>query len=284
MKHSDVLAVIVSFNGVHLVPRCAAALRDQVGAIVVADNGSTGETVDILATLERETGVMVERLGGNLGIARAINVGARKARELGYKWLLTMDEDSVADPTMIDAYMRAVAEDPTRVFLAPLRGDVAATHRKDPHPISYAITSGNLVRVDLFDAIGPYENTFFTDCVDFDFSLRARRAGFTIWRVPDAAMAHTVGDVSHSGEVLARFYTQHSPFRRYYQYRGILYLTERHALRFPGFLLKLWLLQALQTALVVFRDPRPGESYRAMVRGVRDYLARRDAPTTVVVR
>jgi len=54
--------------------------------------------------------------------------------------------------------------------------------------------------------------------------------------------------------------------------------VERYWRDFPMFIGKLTLTQILLTLLIGFLDPRPLESYRAIVRGIRDYLARRDGP------
>ena len=40
--------------------------------------------------------------GENAGIAKALNVGARKAIEEGYKWLLTLDQDSKITESIIN--------------------------------------------------------------------------------------------------------------------------------------------------------------------------------------
>ena len=43
-------------------------------------------------------------LGENKGIAKALNVGIEKAKENGYKWALTMDQDSYFTENLLDKY------------------------------------------------------------------------------------------------------------------------------------------------------------------------------------
>ena len=278
MTAEDVLAVVVSYNGLHKTRQTVDALRGQVRHVVIVDNGSLPESLAVLQSLEREPGITVELLGENRGIGHALNVGVRRARERGSFWLLTMDQDSVVDASLIQAYGTAVQGDAGRVCLAPSIANNGRKREPATTVVRYAITSGNLVRVSLFDEIGLYDEGFFIDCIDFDFSLRVRRAGHAVHRVPDASMHHELGETLAVPAWLRRFYARHSPVRRYYMTRNLMYLAERYVLRFPVFIVKLGVLQLLLTLLVGFFDPSPLRSYRAMARGIRDYLARRTGP------
>ena len=142
--------------------------------------------------------------------------------------------------------------------------------------VPYAITSGNLVHVALYTEIGTYDEGLFVDCVDFDFSLRVRRAGYRVIRVSSAVMRHQLGETaSDLPPFVRRIYARHSPARRYYMARNYLYLAERYLLAFPMFVMKLGLLQSLMTVLIAPYDTDPSASYRATARGVWDYLRRR---------
>ena len=144
--------------------------------------------------------------------------------------------------------------------------------------MQYAITSGNLVRMHVIDEVGAYDASLFIDCVDFDFCLRLRRAGYLVHRVPDARMFHRLGEERPVPAFARRHYILHSPVRRYYMFRNYLYLAERHLLHFPGFIAKLGVGQAIIFVLMGFFDPRPAASYRAAFRGMAHWVARRRGP------
>ena len=282
MSSDDVLAVVVSFNGGQRLREACVALREQLAATLVVDNGSDAESLEILDALERELGLSVIRIGENRGVGYALNLGIEHARRLGCSWILTMDQDSIVGDAMMSSYQAALARDPHLVSLAPL------TSEREPGSVAparqdYAITSGNLVRLSVFDEVGPYDEGLFVDCVDFDFSLRLRRAGHEITRVPDARLWHRVGHPVAAPRWVRRFYTLHSPVRRYYMFRNYLYLAERHVRRFPLFILKLGMLQLVLLVLMGFYDPHPLASYRAVLRGVRDYVLRVSGPAPELV-
>jgi rhamnosyltransferase len=278
VNSKDVLAVVVSYNGLEQTRQGVDALRGQVGLIHIVDNGSDKESLAVLESLEREPGITVERLGDNKGLGYALNRGVQRARETGCTWLLTMDQDSVVDRSLMDAYRKAVQQNPTSVSLAP---QITTNSRKKDAVggvVSSAITSGNLVRVSIFDEVGLYDEGFFVDRIDFDFCLRLRRAGYVVHRVPAALMRHQLGHPVELPQVVRKYYARHSPIRSYYMYRNYMYLAERYLFKFPGFIVKLGLSQMLLLLLIGFLDPSPLASYRAIARGMWDYALRRDGP------
>jgi rhamnosyltransferase len=282
MTRDDVLAVVVSFNGAECIAGTVERLRTQVAGVHVVDNGSSAATLRVLSALEEVEGVTVERLADNHGIAHALNRGLARARALDVPWLLTMDQDSSVDPGLIAAYGRALAAHPDRVCLTPTITTGARRGAPDADDVvAYAITSGNLVRTDICEAVGGYDEGLFIDCVDFDFSLRLRRAGHAVYRVADAFMHHRLGEEREVPAFARRFYALHSPVRRYYMYRNYLYLAERHALRFPGFIAKLGLGQVILLPLIGLFDTTPLRSYGAVLRGVAHWVTRRRGPLPV---
>jgi rhamnosyltransferase len=278
VNSQEVLAVVVSYNGLQKTRQTVEALRRQVGHIHIVDNGSSAESLGVLESLEREPGITVERFGENRGVGYALNRGVQRAREMECTWLLTMDQDSVVDGALIEAYRAAVEQDPELVCLTPRI--TSRSRRKDAAggEISYAITSGNLVRVSVLDQVGLYDEGFFIDCIDFDFCLRLRRVGYAVHRVPAAMMEHQLGDSIDLPKAVQKYYARHSPVRRYYMYRNFLYVAERYLFKFPGFIFKLGLAQMLLLLLIGFLDSSPLASYRAIARGMSDYVLRREGP------
>jgi len=281
VNSQDLLAVVVSYNGLQKIRETVDALRSQVGHVHIVDNGSNAESLDVLETLERESGVTVERLAENRGVGYALNRGVERARQMGCAWLLTMDQDSVVDGSFIGAYRAALERDPEMTCLAPRITERNSKKDAARGEISYAITSGNLVRVSIFDEIGLYDEGFFIDCIDFDFCLRVRRAGYAVHRVPAALMQHQLGDSVELPNAITKYYARHSPVRRYYMYRNSMYMAERYLFQFPGFIAKLGLSQMLLLLLIGFLDPKPFASYRAIARGIWDYAVRKNGPYVV---
>jgi len=278
MNPKDVLVVVVSYNGFQTIGQTVCALRRQAGHIHIVDNGSDAETLEVLESLEREPDITVERLGKNRGVGYALNRGVQCARKMECTWLLTMDQDSVVDSSLIEAYCAAVEGDPTMVCLTPRITNRRRKKDAAGGAISYAITSGNLVRVSVFEQIGFYDEGFFIDCIDFDFCLRLRRAGYEVHAVPEAMLKHQWGDSVDPPKAHREYYARHSPVRRYYMYRNLMSMVARYLFEFPGFIVKLGLSSMLLLLLIGFLDSSPLASYRAIARGLWDYALRKDGP------
>ncbi|HRE79883.1 MAG TPA: glycosyltransferase, partial [Opitutaceae bacterium] len=70
--------------------------------IVVVDNGSAEEIGQSIARLSFVTYLPLTE---NAGIAAALNRGAAWARERGYEWMITFDQDSLPQAGMVSALL-----------------------------------------------------------------------------------------------------------------------------------------------------------------------------------
>lgn len=276
----SVMAVIISFNGASKLLETVHALRGQVEHIHIIDNASSEPTLTLLNALEALQGVSIRRLAENRGIGAALNLGVAKARADGFDWLLTMDQDSRADPCMLHAFRQCIQADSTRVCLTPTLVVHGTPGSEEEREVAYAITSGNLVNLALFDQIGLYNEDMFIDCVDFDFCLRLRAKGYRIFRAGKARLHHELGDPHQTNRPLARFYTQHSPLRRYYMYRNFLMLLKLHFKQFPAFLLKSSIVHLILLFLIPIYDPNSKLSLLAIAQGIHDSCVGRSGKCT----
>jgi rhamnosyltransferase len=118
----------------------------------------------------------------NVGMAAALNIAAARAMSEGYKWLLTMDQDSSFDSAQITGYFSSFRE------LFSNRLDVAMVgpqHARTPREENKAkvsevlslITSGSLLNLALWQQLGGFDEKLFIDEVDHEYGYRAVAAG-----------------------------------------------------------------------------------------------------------
>lgn len=276
----NILAVVVSYNGHHKTVRTVEALIGRVERVLVIDNASDRSSIALLKSLEGRESVSLQFLDRNTGIGFALNLAVGVAREQGFDWLLTMDQDSLADGSMIDEFEAALTRNPGWACLTPtlVLGGGRRNLSESDEPVSYAITSGNLIRMDVFDKAGAYDEGMFIDQIDFDFSLRVRRAGFGIFRVANAILTHELGDAEVPRSTLGKFHTFHTPLRRYYSYRNYLSLAKRHVRKFPVFIVKLGLIHMLQLVTITIYGHERARSLLFIWRGVLDFFLGRTGP------
>ena len=102
-------AVITTYNCYTSIERTILAIANQVGKVIIVDNGSEPETLDaIRGAIERNRLQTCEFLpqGRNLGIGAAMNIGVRAALAAGAAYILTLDDDTEASPGAVAELVR----------------------------------------------------------------------------------------------------------------------------------------------------------------------------------
>ncbi len=220
----SVTAVIPSWNSVDLLPRCldSLAAQDEECDVLVVDNGSEDGTV---AFLERE-GVPHIALGENTGFAAAVNLGAARVPAAA---ILALNADTVLEEGALGALAGALAADPRLGGVQPRILQLEQGRELDPaaarlysagqalsadgrafelgagrpqssrppgiHEIFGVCGAACLLRRQLFDQLGGYDERYFAFYEDVDLNVRARIAGWRFAYVPEAVVWH-VGNAS----------------------------------------------------------------------------------------
>ena len=232
MRLENIACIIVSYNIGSDIYKCYNSIKKQVGQVVIVDNGSNKETIRALKNIESDSDTSIIYLKKNEGIAVALNYGVKAAIDLKYEWVLTMDNDSKAASSMIENMMNCYDSFPNYkkeeiVSIAPTyvqEGSKVINNLKMEYSYeNLVITSGNLVKTDVFRKIGFFKENYFIDYVDNEFCLRILAEHKKIIQVNNAILEHNLGSVKTKKIFLKTIEsTNHSPIRRYYLVRNSL--------------------------------------------------------------
>jgi len=284
LLHNRVCAVIVSYNPPDALLDSLAAIRPQVTHLVLVDNGSAFDSVQMLEIARSTLNCEVIRNGSNIGIAKALNRGISYARSRGSQHVLFFDQDSkVANSdyvaSLLEAYGRSSGSIPI-AMVAPCYVDrISGTHlpiarRRDGSPIS-TMTSGTLVPIKTFAALGQYDERLFIDYVDIEFCLRCHQSRYVILEAPQAVLLHTLGRPTRHRLFGKSFVTtNHSASRRYYITRNRLLTMLRYwrDWQWLSYELKLSLSELVK---VVFVEENTKDKLSCATRGIADALRNR---------
>jgi rhamnosyltransferase len=216
-----------------IIPLLSASLAEAECAFVFV-NAIIDDAV-LQALYELGPACRIIRCAENLGVAEALNIIALHAILAGYGRVLMFDQDSRPPKGLVAGLSRAMdllaASGEQVAVVGP--GIVAprtqerefkspryfrARERLPAHgimPVRYVITSGSLVDLAAFRAIGKFRSDFFMDSVDTEWCFRAWSRGFSCWYVPALSMEHTIGE----GMLLGR-YPRQSAMRMYTWFRN----------------------------------------------------------------
>lgn len=237
-----VVAVIPTFRAPEELRGHVDDVLAQVRSVVLVDDG----TASTHALGIDDPRVMVIELPENGGIARALNVGFAAARESGATHVLTLDQDS----WIPEGYVRralleldeALARGEHAVGAVPSSaGGTGVVLDRDGHPFD-PIQAGQVVRLDVYDRVGPFDESLFIDAVDSEYTLRAWHEGFRYLLVPGADIGHELGTlvpITVFGRHLTlggrpRHLLYHAPFRTYYMVRNSVVLSRRYGQERPS--------------------------------------------------
>jgi len=251
---------------------------------MIVDNGFSAESLEPVEAAAQRLGATIVFLGSNLGIATALNTGLRLAREQGFRWLATFDQDSQATPGMIEEMARAFASYPQleRVAIVtpchvdrrlgfPVRDRGGEAKGEGWRIIPSTMTSGNLLNVAFATAVGGFDDSLFIDYVDHELCLRLRRQGYRILEATRATLLHSLGSMERRLFLFKRVtITNHSVVRRYYMSRNRLIVWRRYWKHEPVWVIRDIRRFLFETLYVVLYEKQVREKFQMILRGLRD--------------
>jgi rhamnosyltransferase len=258
----QVCAILVSYHPDAELPHRVSRILEQVGALVIVDNGSGDEARAMLERIAADSRVSLLLNPANLGVARGLNMGVEQARASAFGWVLLLDQDSDLHAGMLRTLIevRAAYPEPCRVAVigagfgeetglarepggrAPGAAEPAAAWQE----VESVITSGSLIPLAVHSAVGPFRDEFFIDYVDSEYCFRARAKGYRVVRTTQPLMAHTIGaPTRHSVLGVTKWTTNHSPDRRYYIARNDTVMLREYG----GYKFGSWALKSLRRRL-----------------------------------
>ncbi len=223
-----------------------AAIAAQVGMVVVIDNGGAAAAIGAA----QRVGVVIVDPGGNVGVAAGHNLALSHIFAAGCRHALLFDQDSLPQGDMIGELLRIegalLAAGRAVGAIGPLlvtadgrltgflrfsglwRHILAGADADLPVPAcrsDFLITSGTLLRREVFERVGPFDESLFIDNVDLEWCCRAASLGFACYGAVEARMEHALGDRMLLNPLGRRLIpTVHNPLRIYYITRNRLLL------------------------------------------------------------
>lgn len=120
--------------------------------------------------------------GKNVGIGYSLSTLCATAYTHGYPHLLFLDQDTgISYQTLefIETFSQSLSSEIRQQYAALVfNGQPGPDH--SVREVRLAISSGSLFNLPVLKQIGWHNVTYFVDCVDYEFCVRARRGGFKI--------------------------------------------------------------------------------------------------------
>ena len=245
----SIWVVVLTYNGLADTRKCLASVSALVRPgvrIVLVDNGSTDTTQEAVKTEFPWCEIL--RLDVNVGPAGGNNAGIRRALDAGAEWIVLLNNDTTVAPDLVDRLEQAANLHPGYGVLGPViyymfEPDVVMTDgvtfnppgfngffRRLEVPLKWSqplavvpvdVVNGccMMVRREVFERIGVFDQAIFIYHDETDFCLRAADAGYRCGVIDHAL-------IWHKGSSTMK--TAGKPMARYFDARNLLYVLRRH--------------------------------------------------------
>lgn len=248
--------LLLNWNTWEVSQSCLHSLRlldHPAWKVVVVDNNSVDGSADQIAEAFPEVELL--RQHENLGFAGGNNVGMRYLLDAGAEAVWILNNDTVVDPACLDCLLAELEQDPGvgvvthridyvdppgRLWYAggTIRGhSLRATHDRQGLPVSeagvardvdFVCACSQLVRREVLEQLGGFNDSFFAYCEDVDWCLRARAAGVRMRYLPEPVIVHLVSAATRKN-TLGSEGGSISAVAHYLNARNRTYLLRLHA-------------------------------------------------------
>lgn len=190
--------IIPCYNYAHFLPQAldsALAQTYQDKEIIVVDDCSTDDTEQLMAT--KYPGVKYIRHIQNKGLSATRNTGIEASTG---DWIMSLDADDWIDKDLLQLsidFANAKNADIVGVWQQEF-GERHEVHNFHPNPGHEDFLNGNkincssLFRRKVYDTIGGYDVRLLKGYEDWQYWLRATKAGFTVVTVPLALFHYRI--------------------------------------------------------------------------------------------
>lgn len=248
-----IAAGIVTYNpDIERLQENINAVIGQVEYLIIVDNASKNKE-EWLEKLSHNDKMSIIQNDTNKGIATALNQIVNYSEQLGCEWTLTLDEDSVVPANMIEEYRNYIDMERVAMIVPVIEDramaviDVEGTIERHHEYVDTAITSGTMMKNQVWKEVGGFTEELFIDYVDFDYCMKIKKAQYKILRVNSVRLLHELGNATEIklftflGRIFfwcppigrrfweMRYTTNHSPMRVYYVTRNQYYYMNHYA-------------------------------------------------------
>lgn len=170
----------------------------------------------------------------NIGLCKALNYGMKEANKRNFDWALLMDSDSEACEHMISLYRNILQNENKNniAALAPIHIFDRSKHvtYEGMKEISWAMTSGCLYNISIFEKLHGFKEELFVDGLDIDYCYKAREKGYKIIEVGSVQVKHFPAEsrIFKVGRKEMFKYGYASPWRYYMQARALVWIILRY--------------------------------------------------------
>lgn len=211
------------------------SIYNQSDLLIIIDNHSSN--VDsIKKTINPLERIVLIENSKNCGIAKGLNQMCNYAKQKGYDWILTLDQDSVCPKNLLLEMKKYIHICNVGIICPRFKNNISnnKTNKSNINVNEYdeidmCITSGSLMRIEAWEKSGKFDDWMFIDCVDYDICMKFKLNNYKVIRINSLILDHHVGE----GNIKYFFNRKivlynHNKVRNYYFVRNYIYIIRKY--------------------------------------------------------
>ena len=235
-------SVVVAYNPEYnkLLDLCQVLSNSDITTVLI-DNSDIDKIE--FTEISKISKIHIINLFDNFGIAKAQNIGINYALTQNADAIIFFDQDSQIDSSFLSNLIAPLSNENISIcapvfidFDSEIQLPVISINKFGL--ISYSnnfqkkldnkivISSGLIVKSEIFNLVGLMNEEYFIDYVDTDFCFRCFARNIKINVVPNAVMKHPVGD--KMVKIFDFYFFIHNPQRVYYQIRNCFLFSSKN--------------------------------------------------------
>lgn len=267
----NLAGVVILFNPDNDVINNIMSYAPFLKNLYVFDNSPSSHE-ELCKVIKEKTDVLYFWDGENKGLPVCFNKALQLAKNMGFNWLLTMDQDSRFNVNGLRDYISCISKLPPNAYgISPTFREEVKT-KKIPFELLSAIetciTSRNIINVPIAIECGGFDEKLFIDEVDNEFCYRCNQAGYRLYKYNRVILIHHLGNPIPQ-KILGFHYTalNESYLRQYYGMRNRLYVASKY----PRIKRKYYIIIIKWLIKVILAEPDKLRKLQYAYKGLRDY-------------
>lgn len=208
-----VYSIVITYNGAQWIKTCLHSLLESTisTVIIVIDNGSTDETVNIVSNDFKDIELIA--CTENLGFGQANNIGIKRAIDAKADYILLLNQDAWVEETTLEKLINTHQLNPIFGILSPIHfsksyqqidfnffqyisndlqlfADIFKNENKDVYECEFVNAAIWLISKDCLNTVGLFDTLFFHYGEDRNYAQRTLHHQFKIGICPNAFAVH----------------------------------------------------------------------------------------------
>jgi len=275
LNNSSIAIIIINWRKYNLTKNCIQSVFDSLYEnfkIIIVDNEYQK---NVFSEFEKNDKIHIIKNEKNEGFARANNQGIKYSLKNGFDYILLLNNDTVIKNNLLDSLIKQsntlnqkiiqpliLNYDGTKIwnaggtinnffgtFHTNKKGESFKNFKSNMDFTDWFTGCCILIKTEVFNDIGYFDERFFAYYEDVDFSIRLKKMGYSVALMTDSYLQHYE---SASSKSINKTEGNLSPYVHYLNIRNHILLLKKHSKSFNLIGVLLYQLIKILSYLIYF--------------------------------